>query len=375
MYFNFAERSADDWWSRRAFVRAWWRGNARDRRWVPPNYPFVVNTVVNRAEPYFNSLHAAALTLEAVPRRDPGSSIYAAGLAPGMGDTIVAQGLVLTPNRRDPVTAYLAMLSVSNDEESLEHLLAAAWQQGMGLGAQRLVAPAELAPSFSAGLLMDHFHRPPPLHTPYNSPYLPELLEGAMDPVRFSRLWHLETTTGVALPAQPAGIEIAAFDVRRLAADLLPLLHVSACDAEGSETPPDPAEVEFALRMWSVSPLIGCLAQIDGAPVGFVLMQADVGAAMRSARGGLPLWGRAALAFRPPVRATAGRLLLGALLPEQRGRGLALHLLGHALAMAREFGWRTLATGPVAEGSAAAHFLESIGAIPLQRYCLFAQEG
>ncbi len=375
MYFNFTNRSADDWWSRRAFVRTWWRANARDRRWVPPNYPFYLRTVAGRAESFFNSMHPKMLTVEAVPQREPGGSLFAPTWPAAIGDTVVAQALILTLAGRQSPISYLAMLSVANDEETLDQLLTASWQQETSAGAQRLVGPSELAPSISAGLLMDHFHRPPPLHTPYNSPYMPELLESVMDPLRFSRLWHFETTAETQQSAWPAGFEIVALDVMRLADDLLPLVHAALRQDDDGESLPGADEVEFALRMWSVSPLIGSVALLDGAPVGFVLMQADVGEALRRVRGGLPLWGRAALALRPPVRATNGRLLLGALLPEHRGRGFADNLFEHAAAQARSFGWRTLAIGPVAEGSAAARFLARIGAVPLQRYCLFAQEG
>ncbi len=127
--------------------------------------------------------------------------------------------------------------------------------------------------------------------------------------------------------------------------------------------------------MWHVAPLHGRVALLDGAPVGFYLAQADVGQALRRVRGGRPLWGRAALALRPPLHADAGRILMGAVLPTACGKGIARQLLADAHAHAARAGWRTLAIGPVAEESAGADFLARAGATPRQRYALYVQGG
>lgn len=372
MYFNFASRSAGDWWGRREFLHTWWRGNARDRRWIPPRYDVLYQAVVRRREPFLNACLPVPLTVEAVMRRTQNVG-YGSIFAPaGMGDSIVAQALALTDARTSPATLFLSMMSFANDEETLESLLQAGWQQGAALGARRLVAPAELTPSFSAGLLLDNFHLPPPLHTPYNAPYLPELVEAAMAPLRLSRLWRLETTTRRPLPPPPPGFEIAPVEVMQLAGELLPLLQAAV---QGDDAmAPTAAEAELALRLWSDAPLHGRVALVDGVPVGFVLLQADVGAALRRLRGGRPLWARAALAIRPPVRAAQGRVLLGGVLPHARGRGIARQLLADALQLAADSGWRALAIGPVADESAAAQLLVKVGATARQRYGLFVQE-
>lgn len=381
MYFNFASRSAEDWWGRREFLHAWWRGNARDRRWIPPRYRLLNRAIVHRREPFLNTRLPVPLTVEAVVRQSQSSGYGNIGsvFAPaGMGHAIVGQALALTDTGNSPATLFLSLMAFANDAEALESLLQAGWQQGAAQGARRLVAPAELAPSFSAGLLLDNFHLPPPLHTPYNAPYLPELVEVAMEPLRLSRLWFMETTTRPPLPSPPHGLEIAPIDAMRLAGDLLPLLQtaVQGDDATASPAaaPLSAAEAEFALRMASDAPLLGRLALLDGVPVGFVLAQADVGAALRRLRGGRPLWARAALAIRPPVDAAAGRVLLGGVLPQAQGQGIARHLLDNTLRLAADTGWRVLAIGPVVEESAAAQLLAKVGATQRQRYGLFVQE-
>ena len=153
------------------------------------------------------------------------------------------------------------MMRVANDTEALDQLLSVAWQQAAIHRALRLVAPAELARSLSAGLLLDHFHLLPPLHTPYNAPYMPELLEGAMEPLRFSRLWHLETSVPAGSEALPAGLSFGAFDVSRLAGELLP---TSVCVASRQRRRAPSGKCRGGL---CAAPVVGRpAARIPGAP-------------------------------------------------------------------------------------------------------------
>ena len=380
MYFNFGGRVAENYWDRRAFLQSWWRVSARDRRWNPPAYRVLFDALVRRRDPHLRSLQPVPLTIEAVPRRTQSTGLGDMMMPAGMGDSIVAHALVLgdAPAPRDanglPRSAFLALLAFANDEETLDYLLQAAWLHAQARGARRIVAPCELTPSLSAGLLLDHFHLAPPLHTPYNAPYMPELMAGAMEPLRYSRLWHLVADASLPKSVWPGAFEVVPFDAARLANDLLPLAQAVA---RGDEllAPPSAAEVAFALRLWAVAPLHGRLALLEGAPVGFYLAQGDVGGSWRRLRGGRPLWARATLAVRQPTAAKTGRVLLGGFHPQVRGRGLAQHLLAdaHALAVAQR--WHSLAIGPVAEESAAAQWLARSGATARQRYALYVQEG
>ncbi len=242
LYFNFSSRIAEDYWSRRSFLQSWWRVNARDRRWTPPLYSFLYKSLVRRNEPFLHDFAPLPLTLEAVERQTqrPAMSGLTGLAAPGgMGDSIVAHTLLLHDRRQIPATAYLGMLAFANDEETLDMLLQRAWEQGQRAGVRRLVAPAALAPALSAGLLLDNFHLAPPLHTPYNAPYLPELLEGALDPLFRSRLWHMDVTPAAAVAAALPALEIATFDAQRLATDLLPLAR-DATPAGHALPPPTP---------------------------------------------------------------------------------------------------------------------------------------
>jgi hypothetical protein len=154
LYFNFTSQIANDWWGRRAFLNTWWRANARDHRWTPPVYSFLESTLVHRRDPLMNTYRPDLMTVEAVTRQSFSTNIGGMVMPTGMGDSIVAQALALHDRRVDPATTFLAMMAFANDEETLDRLLDSTWQSAATHGAQRIVAPAQWAPSFSSGLLL-----------------------------------------------------------------------------------------------------------------------------------------------------------------------------------------------------------------------------
>jgi hypothetical protein len=83
------------------------------------------------------------------------------------------------------------LLRCANDEETLERLLDAALGWAGEQGCTQLVGPTGLLPAWQSGALLDHFHVTPPLHTPYNPPYLPDILAGAMTPLYDTALYQL----------------------------------------------------------------------------------------------------------------------------------------------------------------------------------------
>jgi GNAT superfamily N-acetyltransferase len=382
VFFNFTGHVAEGWWERRAFLRSWWRGNARDRRWTPPLYSGLYDALVRRHAPHLERLAGLPVTLEAMPRPESRGTLAGLGLHAPLDDAIVATTLPLVDRRAQPTTTFLAMMTFANDDETLDRLLQLVWERTAEVGSQRLVGPSPLAPAFVHGALMDSFHVPPPLHTPYNAPYAPEMLEQALEPLTTSRLWHLDLA-GYAVAPAPPGITIAPVAPERLAGDLLPILRAALSGPSGgpgAPVLPDAVEMEFALRTWGeAGPLLALLATVEGEPAGWLLAQAETGPLLRRLRGGRPLWARALLQVRGRDRllaaADAGRLLLGGVAAENQGQGVGRALLAALVAHGRTAGWRTLAIGPVYDGTPAAGFLAAHGAQPRQRYTLFVSAG
>jgi GNAT superfamily N-acetyltransferase len=287
-------------------------------------------------------------------------------------DRTVAAAIALTDPRRRDRTAYLGLLHCSNDLDSLERLLAAAAELLRPQGVRRLIGPTGLSPHLGSGLLQDHWHQTPPLHTPYDPPYLPEMADIVLSPLARSRLYRLNLPADlpplVDRPASRANLTPLAS--ARLVTDLLPLL-AAACPAWAGFLPPDVDEAGFLLAWLRLWPLLGWLAVVDSEAVGFVLLQPDIAPRLRRAGGGRnPLW-RLWLnwAARRPVR--RGRLLFGAVLPEWRGQGIGQQLLHQAYLTGRQQGWHSLTIGPVPDDAPANKFLAHHGAKAEQSYGLY----
>jgi len=234
-----------------------------------------------------------------------------------------------------------------------------------------LLGPAGLTPHLGSGILLDYFNLTPPLHTPYNPPYVPELIESVLTPVVTQRLFHIATPSSPHPPQGPAQIvHLAPADYEPA---LIPLI-VDNHDQEGEFPAPDAQEAAFLLRWLATYPLTVFAARMDGRLVGYIALQPDLSAATARAQGGKNLFWRAWLAWRITRAASAGRLLLGGVLPEYRGQGIGRQLWQQALHAARTSGWDTLTAGPLAETHPAAQFLTAHGAVPRQSYAIYATE-
>ncbi len=371
MYFNYSTFWPGNWWERRSFVHAWWRIYNGDRRWAPPAYGALARVLTNGSHPLYMRLAAQPLYLEALPRRDGPSAFNPhAPVSAGVAfEEPVAAAILQFDRRRDDDAASLGLLRCANDEETLERLLGKAFEHAAEQGSSQLIGPTGLLPAWQPGVLLTHFDRTPPWHTPYNPPYAGDLFGAVMEP------W-LETTLYTAtlpekLPAALAPAAIEPLPLGRLAGDLLPLLAAAlrlddafpACDALEGQTLLDWLQTTVAPQAW--------LATVEGAPAGFVLLQPDLAPLLQRSGGGRGWLGRGYLALRKGARTGAGRLLLGAVAPSWRGRGIGSQLWGHALAQAQQAGWQTLTCGPVVAGSEAAGFLERQGARAQQRYMTY----
>ena len=372
-YFNYTNHIAQGWWGRRDFVHRWWRLGHSDPRWVPPYYPALHQGLDPTRNPYLAQRSSFLQHIEALPRRSTGRDhAGGAGFAGALMEESVAATVVLFDKRRRDRTAYLGLLQCVNDSETLERLLDGLMENWGALGCQRIIGPTGLSPHSANGVLQNFFHVTPPFHTPYNPPYLPELMESVMSPLARSRLYVIQAPTERLDPPGGAA-QIIPFAPARLGGDLLPLLS-SACAASGDFPPPAPDEANFLVRWWQVWPLIGWLATVNEQPVGFVLLQPDVSASVRRANGGRNLLWRFWLEWRSQRAARAGRLLFGTVLSPWRGQGIGHQLWQQALWTAQQQGWQALTIGPVAEKTVGIASLEKWGAKAQQQYILYGRD-
>ncbi|MCC6458319.1 MAG: GNAT family N-acetyltransferase [Caldilineaceae bacterium] len=370
-YFNYYTRFVESWWQRRDFVRGWHRLHASDRRWVPPYHPALMAALTPGRTPHLDRQQPSLFWVEALPGSPNTDGKFNAQRINSafMEEAVATAALLVDPRRRDG-TATLAMLSVANDVESLERLLSIAQEQAFARGRSRLVGPVAFSPYLGYGALLDHFDQTPPLYTPYNAPYLPEILDAVFERGQTARLYHAPVHSNPKTSPGPAFLRPLRPEDD---ATVLPNL-LAALDGAAEFPSPDATEVAFLLAWWSIVPSLGWIAEVEQQPVGFVLLQPDLAPALRRAKGGRNLLWRLWWQWRRTQPARSGRIVAGCVLPQWRRQGIGSQLWGAALASAHLQGWRNLSVGPVADDAAAAAFLLAHDAQPRQRYALYGTE-
>jgi GNAT superfamily N-acetyltransferase len=356
-------------WQRRGWLNAWWSLYSTDDRWTPPAYADLSAALDPRRNAHLARLDAAFIQFEALYRTGlgtprPDQPVPLSGIL----EQPVSAAVVVVDPRRKGKTAHLALPALVNDPEVFERLYYRILEDLSAAGYRRLIGPTGLSPHLGSGVLVDGWDRQPPLHTPSNPPYTPDLLGYKMQAFHTGRLY--ETAVPVVLPAVDGPAQLASFDPTRLAGDLLPLLAAATENALGFP-PPDAVEAAFLLRWLRPETLHGVLAEVDGAPVGFALLCADAAARYRATRGGRRWPGRARLGLTRDRPASRGRLVFGGVLPAFRRRGIGRQLLAASLQLAGREAWTVISIGPVAQDSAAAAFLLTHGATAAQTYALY----
>lgn len=329
--------------------------------------------------PYYRRVAARLLYMEAFPRRArPVSASASHPLAVGaLFEEPVAAAIVFC-EPSDQGTLYLSMLHCVNDEETLERLLEAALEYGAEIDCTRIVGPIDVIPGWGDGALTNCFHLPPPLHTPYNPPYFADLLRGSMASFQQMVLLHLPVQTTAEAKDGPAILRPA--KLADLVGVLSPLL-ADALATHSSMAKPSAEAADLLVRWLAFHPTVGWVALIEDKPVGCIFVQPDLAPLLRRLSGGRPLWLRPLLSpagYWPLARhwrSSRGRLLLGAVAPAWRRRGIGRQLLQRALHFAAEAGWRTLVCGPFADSAPAVICLQKAGARIEQRYELFEING
>ncbi len=364
-YFNFQLHTAVSHWDRRDFLHYSQRIYQNDRRWTPPDAR-TIHAALNPAQnPHLARLSPELLYFDGLRR--PKELPDGGGPSPAFFETPLVTAVLLQEPRRRDRTGYLAHLHCANSTESFlafqDNVVETLAQQGI----RRLIGPTGLSPHLGSGALHSHWHLSPPHHTPYNPPYLPEVLSRRMRSIAQSQLFQAAVPQEKLRPA-PSPATLHPLNPTQLSDDLLPLL-ATACQNPVGFAPPDGLEAQF-WQQWLGPQLHGWVVWVDEQPVGFVLLLPDLAERLRRFSGGKGLWrlGLTAVQHRP---VSAGRLLLGGVLPNWRNQGIGQQLWWQTLRTAQQSGWQTLTIGPVWQGETAVTWLQNRNATPQQTYHLY----
>jgi ribosomal protein S18 acetylase RimI-like enzyme len=208
-------------------------------------------------------------------------------------------------------------------------------------------------------LLQDHWDKTPPLGTPYDPPYLLELIETQLDPGVATCLYTIDVPAN--LQNLPGNVEVDTIEPLQLASDLLPIF-IAGLPDQGDFPTPDSIEARFLLEWVSAWPVEAWIALVNEKEVGFILQGPDIAPLLRRAKGGRGLFSRLWLSWAARQPFHQGRLYFGGVLPNYRHSGIGKQLLQKALDSAREHGWEQLVAGPVRFDSSTASLLEQAGA-------------
>ena len=373
MYINFHTKFAASQWDRRAFVRHWRRIYRVDPRWYPPHHRALRLLISPHRSRFLTRLQPGFLQLEAyASRRAADNEHLQANIAFSgslMEETVAAVALLGAANRSDR-TAYLGLLHCVNDLECLDRLLDSAAEYFREAGYRRMVGPTALSPHLGRGLLTDSFDRVPPLHTPYNPPYSPELFARAMEPLYTEQLYSVPVSP--IEPVAPTGIvTLRQAPFRQMAGKYAHLMQEVLADAEFPA--PDLDEVRFMQRWTGVWPTRAWIAAVDNQPVGFLVLQGDH-APLALSTGGGRFGARTWLRWRAQRGARSGRLLWGGVRSAWRQQGIGWLLWQEMHRYAAGQGWQQVTIGPLRPQSAAAATLLRWGARPQQSYQIYQRE-
>lgn len=211
---------------------------------------------------------------------------------------ISAQIDQLSPRVDGRVCGLFGALTAENDAAIVKALLARAeaWLREKGAGWMR--GPYTLNINHEAGLLVDGFDSPPFLLMPHDPPWLGPMVEAAgLTKGRDAFAYRLETTEGLPerpkrlFRSAPANLSIRPVDLKRWDAEVETIAHIfnEAWKGNWGFIPFTQGEIDAMAKDMKplIDPGLSKIAELDGKPIGFIVVLPDVNEAIRDFKGRL----------------------------------------------------------------------------------------
>ncbi|MBN1965333.1 MAG: hypothetical protein JW910_11860 [Anaerolineae bacterium] len=196
---------------------------------------------------------------------------------------------------------WFGMFDVLDDEEAALALLNTAEEWVRGQGKDALRGPASYGDMDEFGLQVDYFHEPHVLLMPYNPPYYQGFIEaagfeGIMDLLSY-RIPR-EALMGDNIPdkikrllpklKERRKIELRGPDMKHLDQEVVLLreMYTAAWQDNWGFVPPTQAEMEYVVKQLRpfFDPELALIAEVEGKPIGFILLFPDLNQAFKYAR-------------------------------------------------------------------------------------------
>ncbi|MEX2519543.1 MAG: N-acetyltransferase [Paracoccaceae bacterium] len=211
---------------------------------------------------------------------------------------ISAQIDQLSPKVDGRICGLFGALTAEEDGAIVAALLAAAenWLREKGAGWMR--GPYTLNINHEAGLLVDGFDSPPFLLMPHDPRWLGPMVEAAgLVKGRDAFAYRLETTGGLPerpkrfFKSAPANLSIRPVDLKRWDAEVETIAHIfnEAWKENWGFIPFTQGEIDAMAKDMKplIDPGLSRIAELDGKPIGFIVLLPDVNEATRDFKGRL----------------------------------------------------------------------------------------
>jgi GNAT superfamily N-acetyltransferase len=254
-------------------------------------------------------------------------------------------------------------------------------------GRSEIIGPIDYSTNYVCGLLIDGFEHPPTLLTPHNPPYYARLIEANgfekevdwyawwFDPKNapIARLQRLveRRTRNTSVQTRPINLRDLAGDSQRLAA-----VFNEAWKNNWGFVPFTKAEAEHMAKEMRpiIDPAMTLIAEIDNAPVAFVICVPDINVALQRINGrlmrfGLPVGLLKLLWHRRKIR--KARFVALGVLEKYRGAGIAEMLVLQVLQDGASRGFTAELSMTLEENVLVNRFIETMGASKYKTYRIF----
>ena len=254
-------------------------------------------------------------------------------------------------------------------------------------GRADIIGPIDYSTNYVCGLLLDGFEHPPTLLTPHNPPYYAQLIEASgfekevdwyawwFDPKNapVSRLRRL-----VDARARASRVKIRPINLRNLVGESQRLAAVfnKAWENNWGFVPFTPIEAEHMAKEMRpiIDPSMTLIAEIDNAPVAFVICVPDINVALKEINGrltrfGLPIGLIRLLTMRRKIR--KARFVALGVLENFRRAGIAEMLTLRVLEEGARRGFTAELSQTLESNVMVNRFIEAVGATRYKTYRIY----
>ena len=254
-------------------------------------------------------------------------------------------------------------------------------------GRSEVMGPIDYSTNYVCGLLIDGFEHPPTLLTAHNPPYYARLIEACgFEKVTDWYAWWFDPENApvarlrrlVNARARKTSVKIRPIDLRRVAHDSHRLSAVfnEAWKNNWGFVPFSEAEAEHMAKEMRpiIDPRMTLIAEIDNAPIAFVICVPDINVALqhldgRLTRFGLPIGLIKLLYHRRKIR--KARFVALGVLEKYRRAGIAEMLVLQVLEEGASRGFTAELSMTLEDNTMVNRFIEAVGATKYKTYRIY----